>query len=98
METPSWSRRTEAPQLLHPLWWVALGLLALNDHALKPMGLLPGWLTGKLSDVAGLVVAPVMLAAMLRTRTVAARAGAFAAVTLAFAAMKVSPAAFHNLK
>jgi hypothetical protein len=51
--------------LAHPAWWLALALLALNDHVLKGAGLLPAWLTGKLSDVAGLVVAPVLLAALL---------------------------------
>lgn len=95
MATPSsrsWSRRTDAPQLLHPVWWAALGLLVVNDHALKHLGLLPGWLTGKLSDVAGMIVAPVLLAAALRTRTVAARAAAFAWVAAVFTLMKVLPA------
>lgn len=95
MATPSsrsWSRRTDAPQLLHPVWWAALGLLVVNDHALKHLGLLPGWVTGKLSDVAGMVVAPVLLAAALRTRTVAARAAAFAWVAAVFTVMKVFPA------
>ena len=35
---------------------VSLGVLVANDHFLKGSGLLPGWLTGKLSDLAGLVV------------------------------------------
>lgn len=37
-----------------PWFFLALALLALNDHVLKGVG--PGWLTGKLSDFAGLVV------------------------------------------
>ncbi|ADO69926.1 hypothetical protein [Stigmatella aurantiaca] len=37
-------------------------LVALNDHWLKGSGGVPGWLTGKLSDVAGLYFAPLLLA------------------------------------
>lgn len=46
--------------LLHPLILLALALWALNDHVLKA-----AWgnaFTGKLSDVASLIVAPVLLA------------------------------------
>jgi hypothetical protein len=39
---------------------LALALLALNDHVLKQAA--PGVVTGKLSDVAGLVLAPALLA------------------------------------
>ncbi len=46
--------------LAHPLAVGSLVLLALNDHVLKQAW--PGWVTGKLSDVAGLVVAPLVLA------------------------------------
>lgn len=42
---------------------LALVVLALNDHVLKQAW--PGWVTGKLSDVAGLVIAPLLLAAVL---------------------------------
>jgi hypothetical protein len=44
--------------LLDPLFWVALFVLALNDHVLKPA--VPGVITGKLSDIAGLALAPVL--------------------------------------
>ncbi len=74
-------------------WWLALGILVLNDHVLKYAGVLPGWLTGKLSDVAGLIVAPVLAARLARARTPRARALAFAAVALPFCAVKLSPAA-----
>lgn len=40
----------------------AMVLVALNDHVLKGAGLLPGWLTGKLSDFAGLYFAPLLVA------------------------------------
>lgn len=39
----------------------AVVLMALNDHVLKGLG--PGVVTGKLSDVAGLVLLPVLLQA-----------------------------------
>jgi hypothetical protein len=52
-------------ELLHPLPLGAAGLLALNDHVLKGSGLLPGLVTGKLSDFAGLFAFPVLLFAGL---------------------------------
>jgi hypothetical protein len=57
--------------LLHPLVLAALALLVVNDHLLKPM--LPGIATGKLSDVAGLLLAPVVAVAAIEL--VAASAG-----------------------
>ena len=39
--------------LLHPLWVAALVLLVVNDHLLKGAGLVPGVVTGKLSDTQG---------------------------------------------
>jgi hypothetical protein len=57
-------RRDGAPAALawlaHPLTLSALVVLLLNDHLLKAE--FPGLLTGKLSDAAGLVVAPPLLA------------------------------------
>jgi len=41
----------------HPLALAAAALILLNDFVLR--GHAPGWLTGKLSDVGWLVVAPV---------------------------------------
>jgi hypothetical protein len=81
------------PGIAHPIWLVALAVLALNDHVLKGAGLLPGWLTGKLSDFAGLIVAPVLLAAVTRARRPGARAAACALVAAGFAAIKLSPLA-----
>lgn len=49
--------------LAHPLTIASLVVLALNDHVLKQAW--PGWVTGKLSDVTGLVVAPAVLAVAL---------------------------------
>lgn len=47
--------------LLHPVPLVAIGVLLLNDHVLKAT--YPGFVTGKLSDVAGLVFFPLFLVA-----------------------------------
>ncbi|MGW3892907.1 hypothetical protein ACWD69_29890 [Micromonospora chokoriensis] len=49
--------------LCHPTTLLALVLLVVNDHVLKPA--FPGLLTGKLSDVAGLVLAPPLVAVLL---------------------------------
>jgi hypothetical protein len=48
--------------LCHPVTVTALALLIVNDHVLKSAW--PGWVTGKLSDVAGMVLAPPLLAAL----------------------------------
>lgn len=65
MTTPAWVARhpTARPGdgLLHPVVLVALALLILNDQLLKAAW--PGAVTGKVSDVAGLVVAPLALQA-----------------------------------
>lgn len=92
-----WSR-----EFVRPLPLVAAGLMALNDHVLKGAGVLPGWVTGKLSDVTGLFFFPVLLFALVsavrgsargpgaRTRRAALLAGLTA---LVFAAIKVLPPA-----
>jgi hypothetical protein len=61
--------RAEAPALpigeaLHPVALTAVALLVVNDWVLKPR-LGPGGVTGKLSDVAGLIFAPVVLSAAI---------------------------------
>lgn len=87
--------------LVHPVPLGAAAILFLNDHALKGASLLPGWLTGKLSDVTGLFVFPIVLVACLRWAAAAAgrdvprsRAlvwGAAAVTGALFAAVKLSP-------
>ncbi|WP_410809809.1 hypothetical protein [Micromonospora sp. 067-2] len=49
--------------LCHPVTLLSLVLLLVNDHLLKPA--FPGLLTGKLSDVAGLLLAPPLVAVLL---------------------------------
>ncbi|MCJ7827074.1 MAG: hypothetical protein MUP36_02390, partial [Demequinaceae bacterium] len=64
--------------LAHPVSLAGIALLLLNDHVLKAE--YGAWWTGKLSDVAGLVFAPALLAVVVaalgghrgRPRTVAA--------------------------
>lgn len=78
--------------LLHPAWLGALAVLGLNDHLLKGAGLLPGALTGKLSDIAGMLVAPVLLAALLGVRSRRGLLLCHVAVGLVFSLINLSPA------
>lgn len=78
----------------HPLWVGSLLLLLVNDHLLKGAQLLPGWLTGKLSDVAGLFMAPALLAALLMVRSRRGFAWVHGGLGLFFVALKLwAPAA-----
>ncbi|GAA3143460.1 hypothetical protein [Nonomuraea roseoviolacea] len=52
--------------LCHPVTVAGVVVLLLNDHLLKQTW--PGFVTGKLSDVAGLVVAPPLAALLFRRR------------------------------
>lgn len=72
--------------IAHPYFTGALAVLALNDHVLKR--LMPSFVTGKLSDFAGLFVVSVGLAALTaRPRLSTCTAG------LGFAAIKLWPVA-----
>ena len=73
-------------------WLFALCLLVLNDHWLKTADLVPGWLTGKLSDFAGLVVAPLLAMELIRARRRSERLIAFSAPVVVFVAINLSPA------
>lgn len=77
--------------LYHPLWLVSLGLLVINDHFLKGSGILPAVVTGKLSDFAGLVVAPALLAVLLRLSSRQSFVLAHVATGAVFAGIKVLP-------
>jgi outer membrane protein assembly factor BamB len=83
--------------LLHPAFWVSLLTLLLNDHVLKHAGLLPSVVTGKLSDFAGLFVAPVLLAALLDVRTHRAWLYCHAAVGTVFVLVNLVPGAASSL-
>lgn len=78
----------------------AVALLAANDHLLKGSGLLPGWLTGKLSDFAGLFFFPLLLSALVAlafppagSRLLALDTAAALVTALGFGAVKLLPAA-----
>jgi hypothetical protein len=87
----------------HPAYWVALAALLLNDHLLKGAGFAfaPGWLTGKVSDFAGLIVAPPLLALGMFTllgtrRERLVRWAAPILVGLGFVAIKLDATAAHH--
>jgi len=93
--SPSSSSPTGVAQraLLHPLWLGSLLVLALNDHVLKGAGLVPDAVTGKLSDIAGMLVAPALLATALGVRSRRGWIAAHVAVGAVFAAIKLSTSA-----
>ncbi len=104
---PDGPRRTGVPaaELLAPLPLACVALLLVNDWVLKPSAA-PVWLTGKLSDFAGLAMFPLVATAALDcVLAVLAKLGvpvdftlrrwklmAACAITgIVFAAMKLSP-------
>lgn len=74
------------PSLAHPIPIAAALLLALNDHVLKGAHVLPGIVTGKLSDVCGLFVLPIVIAAITNRRVLAC-----AIVLVGFSLVKIEP-------
>lgn len=81
--------------LLHPQSLAALALLGVNDHLYKGVG--PGWLTGKLSDFAGLFYFPFLLIVLCaplarRSRGLTLGRAVFWSVAIWFAAAKTIPA------
>jgi hypothetical protein len=83
----------------HPAVLAALVLLVANDYVLKPWGGVP-WLSGKLSDVAGLFLLPLaffVLASLLTKRRLGlAGLAGLVAVGVCFALVKTWPA-FNGL-
>jgi hypothetical protein len=81
---------TSLRALASPVAVVSLVLLVLNDHLLKQAW--PGVLTGKLSDVAGLVLAPLLLTVGLAAVGVRRPSTWACGLTAAgFTAVKLSP-------
>lgn len=91
------ARLFDLSPLGHPVWWLALALLLVNDNLLKGAGAVPAWLTGKLSDFAFLVVAPVLLTSLLPVRLRTRRGLAFLAVSMVFAAGDLSTSASNAI-
>jgi hypothetical protein len=85
-------RRFDLTPLGHPAFWGALALLVVNDDLFKGRGAVPGWLTGKLSDFAFLIVAPLVLAALIPRRVPGRRTAAVVAVTALYVAADLSRA------
>ncbi|HRI06972.1 MAG TPA: hypothetical protein PKW35_04095 [Nannocystaceae bacterium] len=79
--------------LLTPTWLLSLAVLGVNDHVLKGAALLPGAITGKLSDFAGMLVAPALLAALTAVRSRRGLFLAHLAVGGVFAAINLSSGA-----
>lgn len=63
--TTSSTLRPPFALLTHPAVLASVAVVAVNDHVLKGSGWLPGAVTGKLSDVAGLFFFPILVAALL---------------------------------
>lgn len=85
---------------LHPGCLAATAVLAANDWLLKSSALSAA-ITGKLSDVAGLIVAPLWLATLLGMMTTLTRrlvVISIASVAAMFAAIKLSPPAARAME
>lgn len=77
--------------VVHPAWILAVAVLLVNDHVIKPAAMIEP-VAGKLSDFAGLFLAPVLLAALLGARSRRGLWASGAAVGAVFAAINTSPA------
>ncbi len=77
----------------HPMWWIAVALLVINDHLLKGAHMLSVEITGKLSDFAGLMVAPVLIAVLLQARSRRAFLATHLLVGVTFSTINLSPSA-----
>jgi hypothetical protein len=86
------------PRLALGTFASSLALLAANDWLLKGHGVLPSGVTGKLSDFAGLIVAPVCLVSLLAIRRRSAQLCCIAVITVVFALTKLSPACAELLE
>jgi hypothetical protein len=82
--------------MCHPVTLLALAALGINDHLLKHVA--PGLLTGKLSDVAGLVLFPLVLAAVVETVQAVTGRPRVARRTVVLAAAGATATAFIAVK
>jgi len=57
------NRTVDLATLAHPIVLLSIAILLINDHVLKAN--YPSWVTGKLSDFAGLLFFPILLSAIL---------------------------------
>lgn len=83
--------------MTHPAIVAAVLLLVLNDHVFKQLW--PGWISGKLSDFAGLAFFPLLLAGLIEIVAPGMRgrrsllAAAIAATAMVFTAVQLVPPA-----
>ena len=77
--------------LTSPLFIITVLIMVINDHMLKGAGILPPWITGKLSDLAFLFFVPVVIAFVCRVRTRGGLIAAYAVIAILFAAINLSP-------
>jgi hypothetical protein len=84
--------------MVHPVSIGAVALLLVNDHVLKPRW--PGFVSGKLSDVAGLIVLPLLVLAVaqlvaaglrLPRPTIAFLAGSIVTIGVVYSAGEIAP-------
>jgi hypothetical protein len=73
-ELPEGTRASRARWLGHPAFLLCVAVLAVNDRVLKYEH--PGWWTGKLSDVAGVALAGVLVSVVVGARVGLPLAGA----------------------
>ncbi len=78
-------------RLAHPVSLAAIAVMIANDHVWKASH--PGWLTGKLSDVAGMIFFPLLLAALVGVRSHRGVVIAAIATAIVFALVKTCPPA-----
>lgn len=89
--------RPRGDLLLHPVVLLAIVVWAVNDHVLKEA--YPGLVAGKLSDVTGVIVAPLIVVGFYELRPGGRCAGAavivasVAATAVAFTLVELVPAA-----
>ena len=89
--SPKPHTRRGTTALLHPLAVLSLLTLIVNDHFLKDAFGTP--LTGKLSDIAGAIVVPLLIATALERWTNRSIEIAMASTALVLTAINVSPVA-----
>ncbi|HVA08605.1 MAG TPA: hypothetical protein VNG12_17870 [Acidimicrobiales bacterium] len=82
--------------LISPAGLISIALLLINDHWLK--GHVPGLVTGKLSDVAGLVFFPMVLVAATELFAVGRRPSETRRRTFSWLAVAVTGLAFALIK
>jgi hypothetical protein len=80
-----------------PLVLGSIALMFLNDHFLKQAQLLPGLVTGKISDFTFLFFAPIVLAYFIRANSRLKLFLAFAIPALVFTAINCIPPLSHSL-